>query len=93
MFLGHKIKTELKKKSIYIGGMLNVLFNFYGSRYDTPFFRKFKNLQYEIDPLDDFGDLLSNNNNNKHLKSPFETSFFDGYLGSQYLPLSSSKIR
>ena len=41
--------------------MLNVFFNFYGSRFDTPFFNTFKNLKYEIDILDDFGDLLNNN--------------------------------
>tara|TARA_B100001057_G_scaffold459895_1_gene510493 strand:- start:562 stop:1533 length:972 start_codon:yes stop_codon:yes gene_type:complete len=78
MFLGHRIKTELKKKSIYIGGMLNVLFNFYGSRYDTSFFRKFKNLQYEIDPLDDFGDLLSNNSNNRYDVSEGLNAYFRG---------------
>lgn len=62
MILGDKIKTKLHKKSLYIGGMLNVFFNFYGSRYDTSFFNNYMNLDYQIDVLDDFEDLLTNNN-------------------------------
>lgn len=53
--------------------MLNVFFNFYGSRYDTSFFNHFKNLKYEIDPLDDFGDLL---NNNIHVVSEGLNAYF-----------------
>jgi len=35
MFLGEKIKTNLKKKAIYVGGMSNVFFNIYNFRYSS----------------------------------------------------------
>ena len=40
MPLGSFIKNKLNKQSIYIGGILNVIFGIYGERYDTPFYRK-----------------------------------------------------
>lgn len=62
--VGDFIKTKLNKKSIYIGGMLNVMFNFYGKRYDTPFFNKFMNMNYQVNVMDDYIDLYKNNNKN-----------------------------
>jgi hypothetical protein len=35
MYLGERIKNELGKKAIYIGGMLNVFFNLYNFRYSS----------------------------------------------------------
>jgi len=35
MYLGDRIKNELGKKSIYVGGMLNVFFNLYNFRYSS----------------------------------------------------------
>lgn len=46
--LGHFIKTSMKKKAIYIGGVLNVLFNIYGTRYNTPFFNNIMNLKEQL---------------------------------------------
>jgi len=60
MYIGDYIKN-IGKKSIYIGGMLNVLFNIYGARYDTPFFNQFINKEYQVDVMDNFHDLVSNN--------------------------------
>ena len=48
MYLGDYICTTMKKQSIYIGGVLNVLFNIYGKRYDTPFYNNIMNLPYQI---------------------------------------------
>lgn len=48
MGLGHFIKNTMKKKAIYIGGILNVFFNIYGARYDTPFFNGIVNLDKQI---------------------------------------------
>ena len=62
VLLGDLIKTKLNKKAIYIGGMLNVIFNFYGKRYDTTFFDQFINKEYQIKVLDDFSDLSNNSN-------------------------------
>ena len=31
--LGYRIKNQLNKKAIYLGGGLNLLFNIYGKRY------------------------------------------------------------
>lgn len=53
MYLGHKIKTTLNKKSIYIGGSLNMLFNIYGNRYDAVFKSgKIINPEYTIQALE-----------------------------------------
>jgi hypothetical protein len=62
VLLGDFIKMKLNKKAIYIGGMLNVIFNFYGKRYDTTFFDQFINKEYQIKVLDNFNDLMSNSN-------------------------------
>ena len=59
MNFGNFIKQQ-GKKAIYIGGMLNVLFNIYGSRYDTFFFNSFVNKEYQVDVMDDFNDLINN---------------------------------
>jgi hypothetical protein len=60
MNIGNFIKKN-GKKAIYIGGMLNVLFNIYGSRYDTSFFNNFMNKEYQVDVMDSFDDLTNNN--------------------------------
>ena len=48
MYLGDYIYMKMQKQSIYIGGVLNVLFNIYGKRYDTPFFNNIMNIPYQI---------------------------------------------
>ena len=52
MPVGSFIKSKLKKRSIYIGGILNVLFGIYGERFDTSFYRKKVNQKYIIEPLE-----------------------------------------
>ena len=46
------MRHELGKKAVYLGGMLNVMFNIYGERYDTPFFDSLVNLDTRIDALE-----------------------------------------
>jgi hypothetical protein len=40
MYLGNFISHKLKKKSLYIGGVLNMLFNIYGGRYNHEGYKK-----------------------------------------------------
>jgi hypothetical protein len=46
--LGSFISTKMNKKSIYIGGILNVLFNIFGKRYDCTYYNNINNLLYRI---------------------------------------------
>jgi len=50
--LGSFIANKMNKKSIYIGGVLNVLFNIYGSRYDDDFYNSINNLEYRIKAIE-----------------------------------------
>lgn len=50
--LGYFIKHEMKKKSIYIGGALNMLFAIYGDRYSAPNFVKCYNPDCLLDPFE-----------------------------------------
>lgn len=76
MFFGSRIKREMGKKAIYIGGILNVLFNIYGARYDNPFHNTFVNLDYQIEP---FENKKYFNENNTHFKS----EGFNAYFGTK----------
>ena len=59
MYLGNFIRHDLGRKAIYMGGILNVLFNIYGERYDTPFFNGFvrRDTQIEAFENDDVASL------------------------------------
>lgn len=54
--LGYKIKNQLKKKAIYLGGGLNLLFNIYGKRYTNhiwkPISDKYLNYEYQIKAIE-----------------------------------------
>lgn len=52
MPLGHFIKSKLFKKSIYIGGPLNLYFNIYGERYKDRYSDLGINLNYQIDAFE-----------------------------------------
>ncbi|MFA5031362.1 MAG: hypothetical protein WC495_07305 [Patescibacteria group bacterium] len=52
MPLGYFIKNSMHKKSIYIGGALNILFGIYGGRYKHDFYNNFYNLNSRIDPFE-----------------------------------------
>jgi hypothetical protein len=52
MALGDFVRHELGRKAVYLGGMLNVMFNIYGERYDTAFFDGLVNLDTRIDALE-----------------------------------------
>jgi len=51
MGLGCHIKN-IGKKAIYLGGVLNVIFDVYGKRYDTTFFNNIVNCNYQITSIE-----------------------------------------
>ena len=53
MYLGDFIRRCLGRTAIYTGGILNVLFNIYGERYDTPFFNGFMRRDTQITAFED----------------------------------------
>ena len=48
MYLGNYISSNMGKQSVYLGGVLNVIFNIYGKRYDTSFFNNIMNLDAQV---------------------------------------------
>lgn len=52
MPMGRHIKEVVGRKALYLGGILNVVFNIYGQRYDTPTFNDMVNLSCQIDPFE-----------------------------------------
>lgn len=76
MFLGNFIKYNLHKKSIYLGGIINVFFNIYGGRFQESFYNLCGlNLKYQIDPFEN-DDILNikggrNNGNTESLSAYF----------------------
>jgi hypothetical protein len=50
--LGYFIKHEMHKKSVYIGGALNMLFAIYGERYSASNFVKYYNPECLLDPFE-----------------------------------------
>jgi hypothetical protein len=50
--LGAFISKSLNRKAIYLGGILNILFNIYGKRYDIDSYKQFINLEYRIEALE-----------------------------------------
>jgi hypothetical protein len=81
MYLGDYIKNTLKKKSLYLGGILNMLFNIYGGRYNQHGYiqlgqRVGLNTEYQIDPFE--------NKDIEHIKSgrDFKTESLRAYFGA-----------
>jgi hypothetical protein len=52
MPLGDFIERELKKKAIYVGGVLQLYFGIMGKRYENPFFLDQINREYFIQPIE-----------------------------------------
>ncbi len=52
MSVGDHIKEQMGRKAIYIGGILNVIFNIYGGRYNTPYYNGIVDLNYQIDAFE-----------------------------------------
>ena len=50
--LGSFISNTMNKKAIYIGGVLNVLFNIYGGRYNDDYYNSINNLEYRITAIE-----------------------------------------
>lgn len=65
MYLGDRIKNDLGKKAIYIGGMLNVFFNLYNFRYSsTGHDRAVINPEFQIESIENQR-FYTNNNTEK----------------------------
>lgn len=77
MHLGYFLKNVLRKKSIYIGGVLNVMFAIYGGRYDCDYYMKFHTPGYLIDPFE--------NENAKKITAGrnWKTESLNAYFGHQ----------
>jgi len=53
MPLGRRIKNELNKKSVYVGGALNLMFNIYGNRFaDYPQYKAESSRKYRIEAIE-----------------------------------------
>jgi hypothetical protein len=81
MYLGDFIKHKLNKKSLYLGGILNMLFNIYGGRYNQHGYvqlglRVRLDPAYQIDPFE--------NEDVKNIKSgrDFKTESLRAYFGT-----------
>jgi hypothetical protein len=77
MPLGDFIKN-IGKKSIYVGGILNMFFNIYGERYkgDSP---NIHNLEYQVDCMDKFDDLFDKKSNMFIANSESISAYFRYY--------------
>lgn len=80
MCVGDFISHTLKKKSLYIGGILNMLFNIYGGRYNQPGYVRLAqsvglNPEYQISAFE--------NKDIEHMKSGrnFKTESLKAYFG------------
>ena len=52
MYLGNFIRHEMERTAIYTGGILNLLFNIYGRRYDTAFFNSLTRSDTQIEAFE-----------------------------------------
>jgi len=52
MYLGTYIRDVMHKKALYLGGVVNMMFNIYGGRFSTYAHLHGLNMEYEIDPLE-----------------------------------------
>lgn len=82
MYLGDFIKTNLQKKALYFGGVLNMFFNIYGGRYNHPGYRALcqsvgLNPEFQIDPIE--------NASIENIKSgrSFKTESLNAYFGTR----------
>lgn len=80
MYLGNFIKNSLSKKSLYVGGALNMIFNIYGGRYNHPGYCRLKDsvgliTESQINPIE--------NKDIEHMKSGrnFKSESLNAYFG------------
>ena len=64
----------MKKKAIYIGCPLNVIFNLGGKRYDSDFFNGIVNLEYRITQIEK--NIYSNNKGGNGIISEGFNAYF-----------------
>jgi hypothetical protein len=82
MYLGDFIRHKLNKKALYLGGVLNMIFNIYGGRYNQPGYVRLGqsvglNLESQINPFE--------NKDIEHIKSGrnFKTESLKAYFGTK----------
>ena len=80
MYLGNFIKQKLKKKSLYLGGVLNMLFNIYGGRYNH---KGYKRLMQSVGLTPDSQINPFENKEIENIKSGrnFKTESLNAYFG------------
>jgi hypothetical protein len=80
MYLGNFIKQKLKKKSLYLGGVLNMLFNIYGGRYNL---KGYKRLMQSVGLAPDSQINPLENKEIENIKSGrnFKTESLNAYFG------------
>jgi hypothetical protein len=82
MYIGDFIRHELNKKALYLGGVLNMIFNIYGGRYNHPGYVRLAqsvglSLESQINPFE--------NKDIEHIKSGrnFKTESLKAYFGTK----------
>jgi hypothetical protein len=81
MYLGNFIKQKLKKKSLYLGGVLNMIFNIYGGRYNH---KGYKILMQSVGLTPDSQINPFENKDIENIKSGrnFKTESLNAYFGT-----------
>jgi hypothetical protein len=74
MHLGNFIRHTMEKKAVYVGGMLNVFFNIYGERYNTPFYNRFMRADTQIEAIEN--DMAESLSGGKKLASEAARAYF-----------------
>jgi hypothetical protein len=84
MYLGNFIKHKLNKKSLYLGGVLNMLFNIYGGRYNH---KGYKRLMQSVGLVPDSQINPFENKDIENIKSGrnFKTESLNAYFGTAQL--------
>ena len=72
--LGAFIARKMNKPAIYFGGVLNVLFNIYGKRYDAKYYNDINNLSYRITAFEK--DKYENTKGGKSIRSEAFNAYF-----------------
>jgi hypothetical protein len=81
MYLGNFIKQKSKKKSLYLGGVLNMLFNIYGGRYNH---KGYKRLMQSVGLVPESQINPFENKDIENIKSGrnFKTESLNAYFGT-----------
>ena len=82
LHLGHFIKNSLHKKSVCVGGMINILFGIYGKKHDIEHWKNFYNPGYVIDAFEN--EKLQRITAGRYWKDESVNAYFGYQKESQY---------